>query len=382
MGALAIAGLVLSVAVAACGGGGDSASTGSAGSSQATTTETSGDPSSGSEAVSLATAPNESEPTKIKPGIEPLPKPPPKGLNLIILQCDFPVCEIEANVMREGGANLGWNVKTTVFKTGSPQSAVTQAVNAPGAEYIAIPGVPRSLIEPQIKVAEEKGIKFITASNPEPPHPPAWAASISQYNSSAAQEGIARWIINDSGGKANIALVSYPEIPITAAEGPAVEKVIEEEECPECKFAEIPITGEELAAGTVPAKVVAYLQSHPEVDYLQTAFNSVLTGIPQALKSAGFGDKVRVTSINTLEAPEAAMLANGEVAAYNIVAEAEHGAMALDAVARLAEGLPLPQSEYALSQYWLCTPATATKCKGWTGPPDLLRQYEELWGIK
>jgi ribose transport system substrate-binding protein len=300
---------------------------------------------------------------------------------VVDLKCDFPTCNRVSEAIHEAGAALGWNVKSIVYKTGSPQPAVTSALNSPGVEYITLSGIPRSIIEPQIKEAEEKGIVFIATHNPEPPELPTWPVSIGEKDSVYQSEGITEWIIKDSGGKANIAMIGYPEVPITAAAPPAVEALIGQK-CSECSFVEVPVTGEEVASGGVPAKVVAFLQSHPEVNYLVPAFNNLLLGVPEALTTAGLAEQVKVTGVASMEEAEASMVEKGEVVAYNIVGQAEDGAMSIDAIARISENLPLPQSIYESSQYWLCTPATFEECKGWEAPTNYLQEWEELWGVK
>ena len=308
VGALAA---ITALSIAACGGSNGS-------SESATTSSTAGSTS--------VRSPSESEPTMIPKGLTPLPEPPPKGVKVLNLQCDFPTCETYSEIFQEAADALGWDVRTSVFKTGQPQSALTQAVNTPGVEYITISGTPQSIVEPQIKQAEEKGIQIISCCDTAAPQPPAWPIQISNTygNSVYPATQLARWMINDSSGKANVAVLSLPEIPIVTPIAPAIEATLEKE-CDECSGAEIAVTGEELAAGGAPSKVVAYLQGHPEVSYLAVAFGNLLNGVPQAIKSAGLSEKVKIVSMSGIETPESEMLKNGEVAAYYVAGLGEIG---------------------------------------------------------
>ena len=46
----------------------------------------------------------------------------------------------------------------------------------------------------------------------------------------------------------------------------------------------------------MPAKVIAYLQAHPETDYVWGAFGNLTLGVPQAIKTAGLSEKVKVVT--------------------------------------------------------------------------------------
>jgi ABC-type sugar transport system substrate-binding protein len=385
--AVALMMLTAAVVLAACGGGSSSSSSSTAESTTAETTTGSEETKETTEGSGGETVegPSETAPTKIIQGLEPLKKPPPSGLNIVNLQCDIPTCAGYSKVFQEIGKNLGWTVKTIVFKTGQPQDAMTQAVNSPGVEYVNISGIPTSIIKPQLKVAAEKGIIVIKGEDPGPAEPPTVPVAISNSlgNSELPAEGLMHWVINDSEGKANVVVIGLPEIP-TVQPTPKTAERVAEEECPECKVEELAVTGEELGAGTVPAKVIAYLQSHPETDYVWGAFGNLTLGVPQAIKTAGLAEKVKVITMNGIEPAEAEALKNGEIQAYNVAAQGEYSTMAADAIIRSAEGLPFPQKIYEEApQSWLCTPETAEECKEFeTFPHGFLEQMEkEVWYV-
>jgi hypothetical protein len=266
--AVALLMLVAAVVLAACGGGGSSSSSEASSTESSETAEGAGggesepaseegeEPESESEGggKELVENPSEEPPTGPPEGLEPLSGPVPEGLNVVNLQCDIPTCAGYSKTFQEIGKKYNWKVKTIVFKTGQPQDAMTQAVNTPGVEYVNISGVTTSIIKPQLKIAAEKGIKVIKGEDPGPAEPPTVPVAISTAigNSENAAEGLMNWIINDSGGKANVVVIGLPEIP-TVQPTPKTAERVAKESCPECHVEELPLTGEELAAGTGPA---------------------------------------------------------------------------------------------------------------------------------
>ena len=381
--------VAMSTAVAACGGGGSSSSTTSesAGGAKEPSSEKAAAPGgeSAGGTTELAKAPSEVPPTTLPAGLEPLPKAPKKGINVVTLQCDLPTCAGYTKVFESIASKLGWKNRTIVFKNGSPQEAMTQAVNIPGVEYINTSGVTTSVIKPQLKIAAEKGIKVMKGEDPGPIEPPTVPVSISNAvgNTEHPAEEITRWMINDSEGKANIVVINYPEVPISGVAPGAVSRVVEAE-CPECGVEELAVSGEELAGGQVPAKVVAYLQSHPETNYVLAGFGNLSLGVPQALKTAGLAEKVKLVGMSGIEASELAALAKEEIKAYYVSAQGEFATGWADAIARESEGLPLPQKAYeSLPQGWLCKPETAEECKEWElFPASMQEKWEELWHVE
>lgn len=375
--AAVLAALSVTLLLGACGGGSSSSST----SGGSTTASKPSDETK--EEGGLVPAVSESPPAKL-PGLPPLPKAPKKGIKIINLQCDFTACTPFAETLKASSDALGWSVKDIVFKTGQPEAAMTQAVNSPGVEYITISGIPQTIIEPQLKVAAEKGITVVSCCDPSLPNPPTVPVQISNEEGNAVRpaESLADWMINDSNGKAQAAVVGLPEIPTTKPIPPTIAKRFEER-CPECSSSEIPVTGEELAAGTVPAKVVAYLQGHPEIDYVGVAFGGLLPGIPQAIRTAGLSERVQIVGMQSLQQAEGKELESGTLAAWYVAGQGDFGNFMADAIARHSEGLPLPQDIYGEQpQHWLCTPETAAECTEWFGPAGYQEQFEEIWQVR
>jgi ABC-type sugar transport system substrate-binding protein len=138
----------------------------------------------------------------------------------------------------------------------------------------------------------------------------------------------------------------------------------------------------------VSNKLVAYLQSNPETEYVDYTFSDLSTGAGAALKGAGLDEKITQVGVN---ASTAVMheIAKGEQAAWTMQPQRYGDWLTLDVASRLSEGMPLePYEEEGLLPTWVVDdPETAesllAESEGlWNGPEGFEEQFEELWGLK
>jgi len=136
----------------------------------------------------------------------------------------------------------------------------------------------------------------------------------------------------------------------------------------------------------VPSKVAAYVQSHPNVNYVHLAFSDLGLGIPQALKSAGLDEKVKITGVQA-NAAVLEEIVKGNIAAWTSQAQEFVGWLSLDALARLAKGMPLTkyQTSGQLPSWVVDSPAEAQKLIDgpgeWPGPAGFEEKFKQIWGL-
>ena len=389
--ALICALIVGSAALLAACGGSDDSSTSSTGGGEATTAETgtseTASEESGGEAVAGIEAPVTEPPTDF-PIKTPL-KEKPKPQNLTWLACSLPICqEALSEGYHEAAKALGWPIKQINYDTLKAADGVQTALNE-NPDYIAITGIPPAAFETQAKEAIQKKIPILSGYDTTPPEPDKNGLYY-QYGNAAAigleGEEIAKWVIQDSGGKANVVTLTIGEYPILTAEVEALERTFKK--CPECSLGQISVTAEEVGEGKVPNKLVAYLQSNPDTNYVEYTFSDLSTGAPAALKGAGLDEKVTQVGVN---ASTAVMneIAKGEQAAWTMQPQRYGDWLTLDVAARLAQGMPLePYEEEGLLPTWVVdNPETAesllAESEGlWNGPEGFEEKFEELWGLK
>ena len=66
---------------------------------------------------------------------------------------------------------------------------------------------------------------------------------------------------------------------------------------PRVRFDILEVTVDDLGQGAVGSKIVAYLQSNPDTNYVEFSFGDLITGVPQVLQSAGLSDKVKLITV-------------------------------------------------------------------------------------
>jgi len=377
---LALAAFVGLIALAGCGSSGDdttSSETSSSSKPAETTSEGGGE--------SSIPAPPEAPQSGI--GVStPLTKTPPPGKTIGALVCELPACEGYVKPYEEAAEKLGWNVETFVYKSGEPGPAMQQAINQK-VDYIAITGQPPALFEEQLKEAKAANIPVISGDDVTPPDPST--GLYTQFGDAQMFEGQSEkaglWILGDAGGEdANVAYVTIESYPILEVGYPALEKTLAKY-CDSCSTVKLPLTVEDLGEGKGPAKVVAFLQSHPEVNYLDFSFVDLMTGVPEAMKAAGMTN-VTITGQAMSESDYIIEeIEKGTIPAWIAQAIDYQSWLMVDAMARLEVGMPLSEERQAANMpTWVATKATLKYLQPhsrWSGPEGFEEEFEQLWGV-
>jgi len=338
----------------------------------------------GSEAQSSAPKPLTSPPSKV--GITAqMNAAPPKGKTFFWLQCELPICGKITKGVKAATAALGWKYQNLVYKSGDPGSGLKSAIQR-RPDAIGITGIPSAAVKPELEQAAKAGIPVVTCSSgPEDPSPTTYAA-ICSHSTEPDGANEALWAIRDSGGRAHMVTVTIPSFPSLAATVTGTAAAAKKY-CPKCTTDVLNVTVDDLGAGQVAPKVIAYLQSHPDVNYVLFTFADLETGLPQALKSAGLGDKVTLVGNGGGPAQFNAIAGGAHEAwvAYPAVLE---GWQMADAAARLVDDGKLPagyqkQLEH-LPTYIVDKPAAAKALApsfDWPGPASYEQQFKRLWKV-
>jgi ribose transport system substrate-binding protein len=147
------------------------------------------------------------------------------------------------------------------------------------------------------------------------------------------------------------------------------------------------VTVNDVASGAVPKKLVAYLQTHPNVNYIDFSFADLLTGSQQALKAAGLSSRVKIVGQALGSGPQVIKsIKDGSVAAWVAQPNTYQSWLMVDAMARLSLGVPLSEERKAAKEpTWVVDSAAQAgplaALGGWDGPTGYEDKFKQLWRV-
>jgi ribose transport system substrate-binding protein len=365
--------LIAALAVAVGCGSDSGGGTSSGGSSTGAAATAPGVTKAAAVAAQLAARPTDIGLTK------PIGKPVPTGKKVTFISCGVEACEIQGDIIKQGAADLGWSA-STIGTDGSPeqlQQAFATAMRQ-GADAVILNAVNRAAVSKQIAEAEKKGVAFVTCCTVEATgdgilynaSPPAQSARIG--------DSLAAKVVADSKGNANTLFVNISAFQILKDLGDKFSSSYKQY-CPSCEYASIDIPVTSLGKDA-PDRIVSYLRSHPDVNYVMLSVSNALgAGLPAALKAAGLADKVRLVgqSANTQTFQDLQAGNFDAAVAFDYYAV---DYLMLDALARHFAGVPIELQNPPL---WIITrdnlPSDATK-DIFPVVPDYRDEFMKIWG--
>lgn len=277
--ALVVCGAALA-AVAGCGSDSDGGSAASGAGADLTAAQTLAEETS-------------TRPTTLDLG-KPVTKDIPTGKKVVYISCGVEACEIQGDIIKEGASLLGWSAET-IGTDGSPeqlQNAFQTALRQ-GADAVILNAVTRSVVARQLEEAEKRGVAFVTASSVEKTGDGILANIADTRNSGRIGERLAAQIVADSKGEADTLYVNISAFQILQTLGQQFESSYKKY-CPGCRYASLDIPIASLGRDA-PDRIVSYLRSHPQVNYVVLSVSNALgAGLPAALRAAGLADRVKI----------------------------------------------------------------------------------------
>jgi ribose transport system substrate-binding protein len=245
------------------------------------------------------------------------------------------------------------------------------------------------VLQPQLEQAKEAGIPvlvthFYDDSSPLPPDCEGCAAGVTALVTApfnVAGQAAADWIIQDSGGEANVLVIGAGDILPSPATVDVVEKELAEA-CDACKSTTINIPVADWNT-KVQGEVQAALNKDPSINYVYPLYDAMVAGAVPAVQTTGKTGKVKVVSYNG--SPYALKyIQDGDIVAMNVGEDTVGiGYASMDQAFRVLLGEP-PVDQRTPSRIWDDSNVDETGT-----PPEvgqgygtaLAEGYSKLWGL-
>ena len=165
-------------------------------------------------------------------------------------------------------------------------------------DLILLTAVDPSRIVTQIRAAEKAGIPVVNVhavvEGQEPKSAPVTAWTYGPFLDAARLE--ADWVIADSGGDAEVLLITTDEFPPSKPQRQVMEQEFAKL-CPDCKVSVTNVASAEWASKLV-TETQSYLTGHPNAGYIIPFYDSMAPFVESGIKSAGKTGKVKVATYN------------------------------------------------------------------------------------
>jgi ribose transport system substrate-binding protein len=375
------AGLVLSLAVAACGGSSTSPTSSASGPASASSGSSSGNIN---QIQARVAALYRGIDIKSPPTTSP---PPAKGKNVWVLSCSQAVddCSRTAAAQVQAAKAMGWHV--TLFDTKFQPALMAQGFQqaiAAHADGIVTYGLDCDLVRSSLLAAKKAGVLTVGAELGPCKQPLySWIDTYSVGNvdqfENAVGAGQADLMIAHTQGHANIIELREIDSPIVLAITGGFEQEIKAK-CPGCKILTVlPVTASEIGP-PLQQKVQQALVQYPQADAMNIPFDGLYEGgAGPALLASGRAHKVFV-SLGEGEAPVMAALRGGQIDGAGIARPNEwDGYGTVDALNRLFNHQKPVSTGIGLQAY------DATRNMPSSGqykaPMDFQSIYMKAWGL-
>lgn len=211
----------------------------------------------------------------------------PEGKKFAYVECNVPECAVVGAQMKNVIEQLGGDFQS--FKQGADTQSTADAFQAAfdyQPDVLIQDAIDPATWTSQLNQFKDAGIPVVSWTIPNEPAADGISAVFNGGDTFRTVGRImADYVIAKSEGTANAVIFYPPEYTVFTG---LAEDFVDEvnTQCPGCTVEAVSAPASEIGS-QLPNRVVSFVQSNPDTDWVVGAFGSVLIGVPQALRAAG-----------------------------------------------------------------------------------------------
>jgi ribose transport system substrate-binding protein len=284
--------------------------------------------------------------------------------------------------LKAAAAKLGWTVNVTVppLNPDAYASALQSVLQQKPDGVVFWTPFPLSSFESQLQAFKAAGIPVVTQGGVGYPlggSSPVIANGAGRNQFVPLAKLYVDSVVASAGKVPNVAFVTDPSVP---AWKPMIDGFKTEIALAGGQYNEADVPLGDAFSGQAGSKVVSYLQSHPNINYLVFNVPQFALGVPQALATAGLSSKVKLI-VGAADAPTIASVANGTFSAAIVLETGTGTWREADALARHFAGVKV-YAPLLPTSYLIVTKKNLKLARNIETFPNQPAAFLKAWGLR
>ncbi|MBV0895525.1 substrate-binding domain-containing protein [Microbacterium sp. NC79] len=312
---------------------------------------------------------------------EPIAGDVPADKEIYFMQCALPACQDLGNTIEASIDAVGWTL-TRIDSGLTPEdtkAAWGQAV-LDNPDAVITSGSARAVWADEAATLAARGIPVLDMNSSQEPTESVPVNHFGPAEFAAAGERLANFVMSQSGAGTNAVTFMVSAMDVTPIGTAAFTDTISEN-CESCTADVVDLPVDALG-GDLSSRIVTYLQSHPDVNWVNLAWADMMVGVPDALRASGVGENVRFVTVG-YGAAAMGYLADGDyLAAIDTPSGYEFAWRHVDTLLRMFNGEDIAPSVAHTYPAWIVTKDTLpSRDETFPSVVDFADQFKALWGV-
>lgn len=305
----------------------------------------------------------------------------PADKNIYFMQCALPACQDLGNMIEASITAVGWQL-TRVDSGLTPEdtkAAWEQAV-LEDPDAVITTGSSRAVWAAEAEALAARGVPVLEMNGAHEANELIVANHNGPVEFAAGGERLAHYVMSQTGEKTNAVTFMVSAMEATPIGSGTFTETIKKN-CESCtaEVVDLPV---DALGGELSSRIVTYLQSHPDVNWVNLAWADMMVGVPDALRASGVGENVRFVTVG-YGAAAMGYLADGDyLAAIDTPSGFEFAWRHVDTLLRIFNDEDVAPSLAHTYPSWIVTKDTLpSRDETFPSVVDFADQFKTLWGV-